>query len=69
MKESVNASRREFFKTGMRMFLLSGLTVAGFLGWKGKNELAEEHCVYLNKCGGCRIASACDLPQKKTSKG
>jgi len=67
MKIPMNATRREFFKTGMRMLLFGGLSVAGFLGWKGKNELTEDHCVYLNKCGGCKIAKACDLPQKKTS--
>lgn len=68
MEESTKTSRREFFKTGIRMALFGGLSVAAFLGLKGKNELAEDHCVYLNQCGGCKIASACSLPQKKTSK-
>ncbi len=68
MKEPINNSRREFFKTGMRSLLFGGLTVAAFLGIKGKNEIVKDHCVYLNKCGGCKIASACDLPQKKINR-
>jgi len=68
MKTPMNVTRREFFKTGMRMLLLSGISVAGFLGWKGRDELDKNHCVYLNQCGGCKIAAACDLPQKKPTK-
>lgn len=59
--------RREFLKSGIRILMVGGLAVAGFLGIRGKDNLPAEHCVYLNKCGGCKIASACDLPQKSVT--
>ncbi len=65
--ETENMNRRTFLKSGVRMLLVAGLGVAGYLSTRGRNNLDEDHCVYLNKCGGCKIASACDLPQKKTS--
>ena len=68
MKEAVEHNkRREFLKSGVRMLLVGGLAAAGFMGIRGKSDLPAEHCVYLNKCGGCKIASACDLPQKSVS--
>lgn len=66
--ETKKLSRRDFLQSGVRMLIVAGLGIAGYLSTKGgENNLKEDHCVYLNKCGGCKIASACNLPQKKTS--
>ncbi|MCG6185785.1 hypothetical protein [Maribellus maritimus] len=59
-------NRKEFFKTGGRLFLLGGIAVS--TGYLVVNKKVSLNCSVSSTCKSCGIYSDCVNPEVKTER-
>jgi hypothetical protein len=70
MKNNDLITRKEFFVSCIRYFVLGAITLyAGVqLIRRGKRPLAGQECVNKGICRGCNTFNKCELPQAQSAK-
>ena len=61
-------NRKDFFKQGMRLAILSGIGLLSTILIVEKREVSPENCSISTLCKNCGKYSQCDLPQANKEK-
>ena len=65
---NLTESRREFFKSSGRMFLLGGLAAIAAVAVRRGRDCAAPACDRPVVCQGCSLFSSCTLPKAHNAR-